>query len=190
MSRTYLLASTMLRTRNEFDFMRISILNIFLVFYALLFYYPWTFFRSLTWSNVQKFIDIQIIHSSDSNLHMAAAMGWGIFCGIIPIWGYQMVFAGFSAHFMKLNKVIAVVFSNISIPPMIPLILYGSMAIGAVMLNVDNPFTIHEITLESVGLYLSQYLIGSCVLAAMSGLAVFVLSYLLMLIFKRKGRYE
>ena len=100
------------------DFTRISILNTFLVLCALLFYYPWKFLRALTLTNIRNFIDKQIIHSKDSNLKMAAAMGWGIFCGIIPFWGYQMVFAAVSAHFMKLNKIVAVVFSNISIPPM------------------------------------------------------------------------
>ena len=101
------------------DFTRISLLNTVLVLCAFLFYYPWKFLRWLTPANIKKFIDKHIIHSSDSNLRMATAMGWGVFCGIIPIWGYQMVFAGLSAHFLKLNKVIAVVFSNISIPPMI-----------------------------------------------------------------------
>ena len=102
------------------DFTRISILNTVLVLYALLLYYPWKFLQSLTYRNIKDFIDTQIIHSKDSNIRMASAVGWGIFCGIIPIWGYQMAFAGLSAHFMKLNKIVALVFSNISIPPMIP----------------------------------------------------------------------
>ena len=68
------------------DFTRISLLNTVLVLYAFLLYYPWRFLRSLTLSNIKKFIDQQIVHSADSNVRMAAAMGWGIFCGLIPIW--------------------------------------------------------------------------------------------------------
>ena len=121
---------------------------------------------------------------------MAAAMGWGIFCGIIPIWGYQMVFAGLTAHIMKLNKVVAVVFSNISIPPMIPFILYGSMVLGSVVLNTENVFSIDTVSLESVGRSLGQYIVGSIALALMSGLMVFIASLILMIICKRKVNNE
>lgn len=169
------------------DFTRISILNTFLVIHALLVYYPWKFLRALTWTNVKKFINTQIIHSKDSNLRMAAAMGWGVFCGIIPIWGYQMIFAGLSAHFFKLNKVVAIVSANISIPPMIPFILYGSMMLGAWALNIENQFSLSNISLETITLGVGQYLIGSVILALISGLAVFLISLLLMSVFKRKG---
>lgn len=172
------------------DFTRISILNTVLVLYALLLYYPWKFLRALTWTNIKNFIDKQILHSKDTNLQMAAAMGWGVFCGIIPLWGYQMVFAGVSAHFMKLNKIVAVVFSNISIPPMIPFILYGSMVAGAWILNIDNIFSIDNISLQSVGQSINQYLIGSIVLATISGVVVFTLSLLAMIICKRSSKNE
>lgn len=172
------------------DFTRISILNTVLVLYALLLHYPWVFLRALTLSNIKKFIDQQIIHSKDSNLRMAAAMGWGIFCGIIPIWGYQMVFAGLMAHFLKLNKVVAVVFSNISIPPMIPFILYGSMVMGAWLLNIENIFQINSATFESVGQSLTQYLLGSVALATIAGLVTFVIGLLVMIICKRENINE
>lgn len=172
------------------DFTRISILNTALVLYALLLYYPWKFLQALTYSNIKNFIDTQIIHSKDSNLRMAAAMGWGVFCGIIPIWGYQMVFAGLSAHFMRLNKIVAIVFSNVSIPPMIPFILYGSMVAGAWMLNIDNIFSIDNVSLQSVGQSLCQYLIGSVVLATISGMAVFAIALVMMVLCKRRSRDE
>lgn len=168
------------------DFTRISILNTVLVFYAFLFYYPWKFLRMLTWENIKKFFDKHIIHSSDSNMRMAAAMGWGIFCGIIPIWGYQMVIAGVTAHFMRLNKVVAIVFSNISIPPMIPFILYGSMVMGAWMLGMDNIFSLENISFDNVFESLTQYIVGSVSLAAVAGLAVFAISFLTMVVCKRK----
>ena len=172
------------------DFTRISILNTVLVLCALLFYYPWKFVRSLTLSNIRKFIDTQIIHSKDSNLQMAAAMGWGVFCGIIPIWGYQMVFAGVSAHFMRLNKIVAVAFSNISIPPMIPFILYGSMVAGASVLNIENVFSVDSVSIETIGQSLGQYVVGSFVLAAMAGVLVFAVALGAMVACKRKGCNE
>ncbi len=172
------------------DFTRISILNTVLVLCALLFYYPWRFLRSLTPGNVKRFLNAHILHSADSNLRMALAMGWGVFCGIIPIWGYQMIFAGVTAHFMRLNKVIVMVFSNISIPPMIPFILYGSVVMGARALGVDNVFSLGGISIEAVGLSVWQYVVGSLCLASLTGIAVFLLSWLLMSICKRESRHE
>lgn len=172
------------------DFTRISILNTFLVLIALLFYYPWKFVRSLTLTNIRNFINEQVIHSKDSNVKMAAAMGLGVFSGIIPIWGYQMLFAGLTAHFMRLNEVVAVVFSNISIPPMIPFILYGSMVLGAVVFNTETVFSIGTISFETVGRSLGQYVVGSLVLATLSGVLVFTVSLLLMTICNRKGKNE
>jgi glycosyltransferase involved in cell wall biosynthesis len=172
------------------DFTRISILNTVLVLYAFLFYYPWKFVRLLTPTNIKNFINKQVLHSKDSNTKMAAAMGWGVFCGVIPIWGYQMVFAGLSAHFMKLNKVVAMVFSNISIPPMIPFLLYGSVVLGALVLGVENAFTLDGITFETVAQSLTQYIVGSVALAIILGLLVFIISLLAMIICKRRPSNE
>ena len=172
------------------DFTRISILNTVLVLFAFLFYYPWRFIHHLTPRNIANFFDKQVIHSADSNARMAASMAWGIFSGIIPIWGYQMVFAGFTAHFMRLNKVVAIVFSNISIPPMIPFILYGSMAMGAWLLNIENNIIIEELSLEAVKTNIQQYLLGSVALAIVAGTLVFIVAFLTMTILRRKRRNE
>jgi uncharacterized protein (DUF2062 family) len=61
---------------------------------------------------------------------MAGAVGLGLFVGIAPIWGFQMLAAAALAHRLRLNKAITLLASNISIPPMLPFILFGSMAVG------------------------------------------------------------
>ncbi len=167
------------------DFTRISLLNTVLVLYALLFYYPWRFLRSLTRENIAHFFDRHLWHAEDSNLRMAAAMGWGIFCGIIPLWGYQMIFAVATAHLMRLNKVVALVFSNVSIPPMIPFILFGSLWMGAALLGEEIAFSFREVDFELVADFLKQYLVGSVALAAVAGGVVGVAGWLLMTLCKR-----
>lgn len=172
------------------DFTRISILNTVLVLYALLFYYPWRFLRSLTIANIKDFINKHILHSKDSNLRMALSMGWGVFCGIVPIWGYQLIFAGVSAHFMRLNKVVAIVFSNISIPPMIPIIVYSSTKLGAYFFELCNITAEETVFLKSLGQNLSQYAIGSLILAVCAGLATSVVAFLLMVLCRRNRPNE
>ncbi len=172
------------------DFTRISILNTVLVLYAILVYYPWKFLRLFTIANIKSFVKKQILLSKESNLKIAAAMGWGALCGVLPIWGYQMAFAGVSAHFMKLNKMVAMAFSSFTIPPLIPFILYGSVLLGAEVLCIENVFTLDNISLESASQSVAQYIVGSVVLAIVLGLAVFILSLLVMIICKRKPKNE
>ena len=167
------------------DFFRISILNTVLVLYAFLIWYPWRFVQSLTWENIRNFFSKQVFNSKESNIRMAASMGWGIFCGIIPIWGYQMVFAAVAAHFMKLNKIVALVFSNISIPPMIPFILYGSVWTGAKIMGEPIAISFSEISLNNVTQSLIQYIVGSFSLAAVLGTVTMCIGWAVMVLCKR-----
>ena len=75
----------------------------------------------------------------DSNPRLAASIGLGVFFGIAPLWGYQMIAAAVTAHFTHLNKAVAVISSNISIPPMIPFILLRKLLDGAQVLQRDMP---------------------------------------------------
>lgn len=172
------------------DFTRISLLNSVLVLEALLFYYPWRFFRALTRENIRRFIRRNITRSPESNARLAAAMGWGVLCGILPIWGYQMIFAGLSAHFMRLNKLVAIVFSNISIPPMIPFILYGSYWLGGRITGLPVELTLAEMTLRRMSECLAQYLAGSVALAVAAGAAVWAVSWCVMTLMKRTPCHE
>lgn len=167
------------------DFFRISILNTVLVLYAFLVWYPWRFIRSLTWKNIKDFFSRNVFNSEESNLRMAASMGWGIFCGIIPLWGYQMVIAALTAHLMKLNKIVAIVFSNISVPPMIPFILYGSVWVGSLILQEPIAITFKDISIDNVGQSLIQYLVGSVSLAVAMGLLTTVTGWLIMSLCRR-----
>ena len=167
------------------DFFRISILNTVLVLIAFLFYHPWRFLKALTWTNIKNFFSKNVFNSEESNFRMAASMGWGIFCGIIPLWGYQMVFAALAAHFLKLNKIVALVFSNISVPPMIPFILYGSLWTGAMILGEPIAISFTDISLDNVSQSLLQYLVGSFSLAIIMGALTTLVGWFVMIICKR-----
>lgn len=172
------------------DFTRISILNTFLVLGALLFYYPWRFLRSLTRENIRRFVADNVTRSRDSNPRLAASIGLGIFFGIAPLWGYQMIAAGVAAHFTRLNKAVAIISSNISIPPMIPFILYGSYWTGAQVLQREMPLTLSDITFERMAADLVQYIVGSFTMAAVCGTAATAIGYALLVFCKRTPRHE
>lgn len=169
------------------DFTRISILNTCLVLVALLGYYPYVFFKSLSIKNIKYFFNKYVFNSTDSNVKMSASIALGVFCGIIPIWGYQLVFAGVSAHLLKLNKVVAMISSNISIPPMIPFILYGSLVLGGIFFDKPLWIDIHQVSFQTVAEALLQYVVGSVMLAIIAFLVVF-LSTLCIFSFTRHKR--
>ena len=170
------------------DFTRISILNTILVLIALLWIYPRNFCRKLTKENIKLFIDNNITHSPDSNLRITSAVMLGIFMGIIPVWGYQMLIAFAIAHVLKLNKVITLVASNISIPPMIPFLIYGSYFTGCKVLRVPVELSLSNITLESVKNSLIPYVVGSVIFAALCSVAVGLVVFGLLAVFRRKKR--
>lgn len=174
--------------RPSIDFFRISVLNTVLVLYALLWYWPFRFFRWFNKKNIKRFVHDNITHSKESNIKIATSLGMGIFFGIVPLWGYQMLTAVFAAHLLKLNKVLVLVASNISIPPMIPFILWGSFATGAYVMNIPIDLIPENLTLGSIAESLKQYLIGSIIFAIVCGLAVTIISYLVLLIIRKPAR--
>lgn len=151
------------------DFTRISILNTVLVLYALLIYWPWRFVHSLTKENIKRFIADNITHSRESNLRISLAVAFGVFMGIFPVWGYQMIIAGVAAHFLGLNKVITLVASNISLPPAIPFLLFGSYVTGGWLLHRPLSLAFHDVSFATVRDSLAQYLLGSVVFGIICG---------------------
>ncbi|MDD2280162.1 MAG: DUF2062 domain-containing protein [Bacteroidales bacterium] len=167
------------------DFARISVLNTVLVLIALLWWWPLKFFKWFSRENIRNFIKKHITESKESNLHIAKSVGLGLFFGISPLWGYQMIAAVAAAHLLKLNKVIVLVASNISIPPMIPFILYGSFAAGAFILGEPISFIPSQLSLNSISDSLVQYLTGSIAFAAVAGITGMLVSYILLTIFRK-----
>lgn len=167
------------------DFTRISILNTILVLISFFWIYPRNFLRKLTWSNCRKFIRDHITHSEESNQKITYAVMLGIFMGIFPIWGYQMLITLFLAHILKLNKVIAIVAANISIPPFIPFLLYGSYLTGCKVLNKPLELHLTNISFENVKSVLEQYLIGSIIFAAVCSALAGIITISLLTAYRR-----
>lgn len=163
------------------DFTRISVLNTILVLIALLYIKPRDFFLSFKKKSFKEFVKEDILSSSDSNLKKALSIALGVFVGIAPLWGFQTVIAISSAVLLRLNKALTFAFSNISIPPMIPFIIYGSLQVGAFFTNSKVVFNFNStITLAVVKQHLSQYLIGSVILASVVAFIFGVGSYLVL----------
>ncbi|SFC57484.1 DUF2062 domain-containing protein [Flavobacterium phragmitis] len=171
------------------DFTRISILNTVLVTNALLYIKPRDFFRRAKKKGFKKFFLEDILESSDSNFKKSAAIALGIFIGLSPFWGFQTILLFSLAALFRLNKVIAFLTSNVSFPPFIPFIIYGSLKIGSLFVSADAPLVLDSsITLDDIQKNATQYIVGSLILATVSALSVGLISYLLLTTFSSKNK--
>jgi uncharacterized protein (DUF2062 family) len=169
------------------DFFRISVLNTVLVLLAFFYYHPRNFIREVNVANTRKFIEKNILRTGAGNARLAIEIGFGVFMGIFPIWGYQMLAAAFLAHLFKLNKVLVLLASNISVPPMIPFIVYGSYMMGGLVLGFpESPLKFNdELTVAAMGEHLLQYLAGAVFLAITAGALVGLFVFVLLGIFRK-----
>lgn len=167
------------------DFTRISILNAILVLIAAFWYWPLKCLGNLTKENIRRFIEDHITCSGESNVRISLAVTLGVFMGIVPIWGYQMIVAIFLAHILGLNKVITVVASNISLPPMIPFILFGSYALGGLLLDQPVLLSMKEVSFEILADSFVQYLVGSMVFAVICGILAGLICLTLLSFFRK-----
>lgn len=164
------------------DFTRISILNTVLVFLTFFYIIPRNFFRSFKKKSLNEFIKENIFGSEDSPEKMAASIGFGVFMGIAPVWGFQTALVITLSVFLRLNKVLSFAFSNISLPPFIPLIIYASLVVGEAVLpssTTKGVLQLDNISFDTIHQHLLQYLVGSLLLATIMGLLAGFGSYVL-----------
>ncbi|WP_317195763.1 DUF2062 domain-containing protein [Pinibacter aurantiacus] len=165
------------------DFFRISVLNTVLVLITFLYIKPRDFVKGIFDSQKRKQVwNDYFLVPGESDEIKAMSIAFGVFMGIVPIWGFQLAVAIFLAILFKLNKPLVIVAANISIPPMIPLIIFTSIKTGALWMGknaVDISFT-KSISLLTIQQSLKQYIVGSVTLAVVAGVFFGVLSYALL----------
>jgi glycosyltransferase involved in cell wall biosynthesis len=169
------------------DFTRISILNTVLVTIALLWIKPrditLSLFTPAGWRRLwQKLFQ----HPEESNLHKASSVGFGVFMGIVPIWGFQLLIGIPLALVMRLNKALFLIAANISIFPFTVFWLVASLAMGKWMLGYEWNLHMQGVTLERVRQDSIAFFTGGTVLALLMGLLAFGLTWISLATFRKK----
>lgn len=173
------------------DFLRISVLNTVLVFITFFYIKPRNFFRNFKNKSFGKFVREDLLESTTSNKTKALSIGLGVCMGIMPVWGFQTLLVISLAVLFRLNKALAFAFSNISIPPLIPLVVYASLKTGALFVPQDTYLIFnHQLSLDLIQEHLKQYLIGAVVLAIILGLLAGFVSYLLLSLKRKKSTHR
>lgn len=141
--------------------------------------------KYFSWAKIKGFFDKYLLHTTESNLCLALSMAFGVFMGIIPAWGFQMILTAFLAHFLKLNKIIALLFTNVSFYPIIPFLVYFCIYIGSYAMGTEFTLTLAEATIDKAKECVMQYLIGSLVVASIASAITFVIAYPLLKAFRK-----
>jgi glycosyltransferase involved in cell wall biosynthesis len=170
------------------DFFRISILNTILVLIAFLYIKPRDFFRKLFKKSIKETLRENFSNPDESDASKAFSIGFGIFMGIIPIWGFQLLAAIALAIVLRLNKALVIIAANISVPPMIPVLIFLSYKMGSIWSKKDTviPFS-KSLSLEMIRVNFVQYIFGSITLAVSAGIVFGLLTFILLRFFKRKA---
>lgn len=169
------------------DFTRISILNTYLVTLTLIYHLPKRLIFKLSVKGLWRMIRDAALDPTESNRKKALSIGFGIFFGIFPIWGFQMLVGLAFAVLFRLNKVLFIAAANISLPPLVPVIVFLSYYFGGFLVEHGMEIsTLKEINLDSIHLNFVQYLRGAIALSVCSGAAAALLSYILFSLKRKK----
>lgn len=157
------------------DFLRISILNTVLTLMALLWVIPWRLFKSIfkisTWKSIYN---TTFYHPEDTFLKQKLSVSFGVFMGIVPIWGFQLLVGIPLAILFKLNKGLFLIGANISIFPLTPLWWLLSLKVGQWILGLSSfPIIWKEWDLEAFKNMGTSFFIGGFVLAIIVSLLTF-----------------
>jgi uncharacterized protein (DUF2062 family) len=88
----------------------------------------------------------------------------------------------------RLNKALVIIAANISVPPILPLILFASHATGGIWLGKKAetlPFSF-SISLDMMWRNMYQYFIGAVTLSIVVGIIFGVVTYGLLKMYKKK----
>lgn len=168
------------------DFARISVLNTVLVILTLIYFLPKRLIGKVKKKGLWQIIKVEAVKPEESNLSKAKSIGFGFFMGIVPVWGFQLLIGIPLSIYFRMNKVLFLAAANISIPPFIPIIIYGSYKFGGLFYKNGVQLTSFEnLTLNSIHVNFVQYFIGGTLLAMVAGFVGFLITYLLLVIFRR-----
>jgi glycosyltransferase involved in cell wall biosynthesis len=170
------------------DFARISLLNTWFVILAICWFRPMRLLRGLTPTNIKSFLKKHFFNKEESVIKKSMSVTIGIFFGIVPIWGYQLVSAIGAAYLFRLNKAIVILTANISVPPMIPVVLFASLKTGELVTGEVANLSLKTISLEAIKMNLYTYLTGACVLAVVFSIFMGLLTFVTLSVIRKQNK--
>ena len=169
------------------DFTRISFLNAWFTILTAACHLPR---RLLLKGKLLQLIKEEAIKPEESNIRKAVSIGFGFFMGILPIWGFQLLVGIPTSIFLRMNKVLFITAANISLPPLIPLIIFFSYLMGQPFF--DNEMIAYDqidmLTLDNIHDNFMQYATGAIILSFVMGILGFLTSWGLLAVLRKESK--
>ena len=140
----------------------------------------------------EKFIKVaaELFSTSGTIRCKTLSVATGVFIGLSPVRGFQTVTAIAASYLFRLNKILTIGFSAISLPPLIPLSIYGSYKLGGVILGnraIDIDYnSIKDFKEITTGVL--QFVTGSLVMALIVSSVAGLTTYLILRWRERKRK--
>jgi glycosyltransferase involved in cell wall biosynthesis len=169
------------------DVLRITLLNTLFVLLSFFYIRPKNFLLGLGKKKFREELKSKILGAHESNLQKSLAIAFGVFIGIFPIWGFQLLVGIPLAILSRLNVALVVLAANISFPPMNIVLMYLSYKTGAYFVSnpsYDLPFST-LLRLDDFLNFIYQFALGGVVLSSISALTIGTVSYLLFSLFRK-----
>lgn len=138
------------------------------------------FYRYFRRKGLKRFFKENILESDGSNETKAKSIALGIFIGLSPFWGLHSFLAITLSVYFKLNKLLTFMSSQVTFPPLIPIIIFISMIVGAPFVSSSSNLENQSFDFEFIKNNLTQYIIGSLILSVSCSLVFGFLSYLIL----------
>lgn len=140
------------------------------------------------WDNVRisllncVLVTVSLLRGHTQSWKSSLALGLGVFIGCTPFFGLHMLMAAIVAFVFRLNFLFLFVGTNISIPPLMPLLAFASITIGHFLLGESStqltiPTSFEDALLHSKTFFF-QWLLGSMVVGTVLGLLAGSLSFI------------
>jgi predicted LPLAT superfamily acyltransferase/glycosyltransferase involved in cell wall biosynthesis len=135
---------------------------------------------------------VSLLRGHTQSWKSSLALGLGVFIGCTPLFGVHTFIATLVAFVFRLNLLFLFVGTNISIPPIAPLLAFASITIGHILLGestslLQMPTSFEEALLQSKTFF-TQWFLGSIVVGISLGVFVGGVSYFLKSTFAKKSK--
>lgn len=156
--------------RSAGNSLQLFLLHTWLLLKSAFYIQPKSAISLFTVKNLKNFIRKELFNPAEPAHIKAISVGIGVFCGIIPLWGWQTILAITLSLALRINKIITITASSVSITPLLPLILYFSYFTGGFFIGDRPTFSERQsIDLEFIKVHFLQYFIGAFVFALVAG---------------------
>ena len=138
------------------------------------------FYRYFRRKGLKRFFKENILESDGSNKTKAKSIALGVFIGLSPFWGFHSFLAITLSVYFKLNKLLTFMSSQVTFPPLIPLIIFLSMMVGAPFVTNTTSLENQSFDFDFIKNNLTQYIIGSLILSISCSVVFGFLSYFIL----------